>query len=37
MVEEIEGFAGFPAEQAVHPSAGVCLGKKKNTTGLEAK
>jgi len=35
MAEEIEGFAGFPAEQAVHPSAGVCLGKKKkhNRTG----
>ena len=29
MAEEIEGFAGFPAEQAVHPSAGGCLGKKK--------
>lgn len=29
MAEETEGFAGFPAEQAVHPSAGVCLGEKK--------
>lgn len=28
MEEKIEGFAGFPAEQAVHPNAGVCLGKK---------
>lgn len=31
MAEETEGFAGFPAEQAVHPSAGVCLGEKKKT------
>lgn len=37
MGEKIEGFPGFPAEQAVHPNAGVCLGKKNKTTQQECK